>query len=283
MQRRGGYSLAVIIPNYNKEKYLYECVQSILRQTLLPDEIVIVDDCSSDHSRKVIDELKEKSNLIQAIYLEKNGGVSHARNIGLKNSKSEYVTFLDADDFYYNCGKLENEMNLIKENDDNIVAYSQLVFVGAEGMELKMRTPKSAYLSGNIFARLLTGKFVWPAIAKDYCVKKSILEQVGGYNEQRDLYEDFELLLKLAKEHIFLCTYEAGSAYRQVADGLSKRDASEHKRARREIFFDSIDSLPLIMRKKYLFQWRYNKLCTWFQWVCVQPVKNMVKAVLGRK
>ena len=283
MQRRGRYSLAVIIPNYNKEKYLYDCVQSILRQTLLPNEIVIVDDCSSDCSRKVIDELKEKCNLIRAIYLEKNGGVSHARNIGLKNSKSEYVTFLDADDFYYNCCKLENEMNLIKENDDNIVAYSQLVFVGVEGMKLKIRIPKSEYLNGDIFVRLLTGKFTWPAIAKDYCVKKSILVQVGGYNEQRDLYEDFELLLKLAKEHAFLCTYEAGSAYRQVPDGLSKRDASEHKRARREIFFDSIDSLPLIMRKKYLFQWRYNKLCTWFQRVCVQQVKNMVKAVLGRK
>ena len=283
MQERERYSLAVIIPNYNKEKYLYECVLSILRQTLLPNEIIIVDDGSSDHSREIIDKLKEEYDLIQAVFLEKNGGVSRARNIGLKTSRSEYVTFLDSDDFYYNYNKLENEMNLIKKIGDDIVAYSQLVFVGAEGIKLEMRTSKAEYLNGDIFARLLTGKFTWPAIAKDYCIKKSILVQLGGYNEQRDLYEDFELLLKLAKEHPFLCTYEEGSAYRQVQDGLSKRVASEHKKARQEIFLNSIESLPFVMRHKYTFQWKYNRLYTWFQGVCVQPVKNMVKAVLGRK
>ena len=96
------YSLAVIIPNYNKEKYLNKCIESVLNQSLQPDEIIVVDDVSTDNSRTILKELQDKHAIVRAIFLEQNGGVSNARNVGLMNAETEYVTFLDSDDYYFN-------------------------------------------------------------------------------------------------------------------------------------------------------------------------------------
>ncbi len=98
-------SLTVIIPNYNNEKYIGKCIKSVLSQSLLPDEIIIVDDCSTDSSKQIIKEFAENNARIKPFFLEENGGVSHARNYGIKRSEGEYITFLDADDYYCNKKK----------------------------------------------------------------------------------------------------------------------------------------------------------------------------------
>lgn len=283
MQGYKRYSLAVIIPNYNKEKYLYECVQSVFRQTLLPDEVIIVDDCSADMSRDIIEKLRSENRNLTAIYLEKNGGVSHARNVGLHHANTEFITFLDADDYYLNDKKLENEMGLIKKSNEDIIAYSQFRLANSDGtVRDKIILKKSDYLTGNIFRRLLIGKFSWPAMVRDYCVKKSILVDLGGYNEERNLYEDFELLLKLAKGTRFLCTYESGTAYRQLDNSLSKRDMAEHNRVRAEIFDEMLKPLPKWKRVLYIFQKNWQDLCVFFEINIVQKLKAMVKTVIGR-
>lgn len=281
MHENEEYSLTVIIPNYNKQKYLYECVQSVFRQTLRPEEVIIVDDFSSDNSRCVIEKLCEEHKAINAIYLEKNGGVSHARNIGLHCAKTQYVTFLDSDDFYVNPKKLENEMELIKKNGKNIVAYSQVVLAEDDGtLEKRIKVNKKDYLTGNIFRKVLIGKFRWPSLARDYCVKKSILENLGGYNENRNLYEDLEVLLKLSKDNFFLCTYEDGSAYRQLKNGLSQRDLSEHRRVRAEIFNEMIVSFPVWKKIMYIFQKKWQEFCRWVVVNCFWRTKRIVKVIL---
>ena len=103
-------TLAVIIPNYNKELYIEKCLESVFKQTLQPDQIIIVDDCSSDKSRDIIHTLAVQHKRINPIYLDENRGVSNARNIGAEYANTDYVTFLDSDDLYYNPDKLKNEM-----------------------------------------------------------------------------------------------------------------------------------------------------------------------------
>ncbi|MCM1540478.1 MAG: glycosyltransferase family 2 protein [Blautia sp.] len=241
--KRNQDALTVIIPNYNKEKYVRECVQSVLNQTFLPDEIVIVDDCSTDSSREIINDLCVENSLVKAIYLDKNAGVSHARNIGLRAAKSNFVTFLDSDDFYANKYKLQNEMALIDKHGADIIAYSKLKFADLDGNIIKQeRFSNRSYLTGNIFFKMLIGKFKFATIARDYCIKRNTLIEIGGYNEDRNLYEDLELLLKLARNHLFFCTYEFGTAYRQVPGGLSKRRLEEHKKARDEIFYENLEA-----------------------------------------
>ena len=90
--------ISVIVPVYRVEKYLGECIDSILSQTYENFELILVDDGSPDNSGKICDEYAEKDKRIRVIHKE-NGGVSSARNLGLDNANGEYVTFIDSDDF----------------------------------------------------------------------------------------------------------------------------------------------------------------------------------------
>lgn len=90
--------ISIIIPVYNVEKYLPECIESVLKQTYENVEILLIDDGSTDNSGKICDEYAEKDTRIKAVHKE-NGGVSSARNKGLDIAQGEYITFIDADDF----------------------------------------------------------------------------------------------------------------------------------------------------------------------------------------
>ena len=89
--------ISIIVPVYKVEKYLCECVDSILAQTYENFELILVDDGSPDNSGKICDEYAEKDKRIKVIHKE-NAGVSSARNTGLDNAKGEYITFIDSDD-----------------------------------------------------------------------------------------------------------------------------------------------------------------------------------------
>lgn len=89
--------ISVIIPVYNVEKYLERCLESVINQTYQDLEIILVDDGSTDSSPAICDKYKEKDSRIKVIHKE-NGGLSSARNAGLRISSGEYVGFIDSDD-----------------------------------------------------------------------------------------------------------------------------------------------------------------------------------------
>jgi len=90
--------ISAIVPIYNVEAYLRECVDSILHQTYSNLEIVLVDDGSPDKCPEICDEYAKKDNRVKVIH-QKNGGLAKARNVGLNNATGEYITFIDSDDF----------------------------------------------------------------------------------------------------------------------------------------------------------------------------------------
>lgn len=90
--------ISVIVPIYNVEKYLDKCIGSIVNQTYINLEIILVDDGSPDNCPKLCDEWQKKDDRIKVIH-KTNGGVSKARNIGIKSSNGEFIAFIDADDW----------------------------------------------------------------------------------------------------------------------------------------------------------------------------------------
>ena len=90
--------LSIIVPIYNVEDYLERCIKSILNQTFSDFELILVDDGSTDSSPKICNEFKVKDKRVQVIN-KKKGGVSSARNEGIKIAKGEYIGFVDSDDF----------------------------------------------------------------------------------------------------------------------------------------------------------------------------------------
>lgn len=92
------YKVSVIVPVYNVEQYLSDCLESICRQTLKEIEIIVVNDGSTDNSLSIIKSFQQKYSNIKLIN-KKNGGLSSARNAGIKVATAPYLCFIDSDDF----------------------------------------------------------------------------------------------------------------------------------------------------------------------------------------
>ena len=90
--------ISIIVPVYNVEKYIHQCIDSILLQTFTDFEVLLVDDGASDHSGSICDEYAHRDSRIRVFHQE-NAGVSVARNKGLCEAIGEYVTFVDSDDW----------------------------------------------------------------------------------------------------------------------------------------------------------------------------------------
>ena len=90
--------ISIIVPVYNTEKYLDQCIQSVLAQTYTNWELLLIDDGSSDSSGAICDKYASQDSRIRVLHKD-NGGVSSARNLGLDNAKGEWITFVDSDDW----------------------------------------------------------------------------------------------------------------------------------------------------------------------------------------
>ena len=91
--------VSVIIPVYNVEQYLRQCLDSVINQTFKDIEIIVVNDCSPDNSLQIIKEYQQKDDRIVLVDLKQNGGLSNARNEGINISTGEYIVFVDSDDW----------------------------------------------------------------------------------------------------------------------------------------------------------------------------------------
>ena len=242
-----GNDLTVVIPNFNKSGYIGECVRSIEGQTVRPGRILIVDDASTDGSREIIDGLCEEYDNIKTCFLPENKGVSAARNKGLSLVETPFVTFIDADDIYYEPGKLEREIALINEFGEDSVAYSVTAVLPKDGNVTVSRLKKrSYYLKGNIRFSLLTMR-KWDSVMRDYIVGTKALRDAGGYVEDHSLFEDYELLLKLSEKHRFYCTGSFGTGYRE-GNGISRMREKEHDRIRNEMVRAALQNDGMIYR-----------------------------------
>lgn len=121
--------VSVIIPVYNVEKYLHECLDSVVNQTLKDIEIILIDDGSTDDSLKICEEYKnEYSNIV--LFKQKNSGSGKARNLGIESAKGEFVIFLDSDDYYPENDILETLYKNAKEQGVMICGGSFSVLKG---------------------------------------------------------------------------------------------------------------------------------------------------------
>lgn len=108
--------VSVITPSYNAEKFIQETINSVIGQTLTDWEMIIVDDCSSDGTRSILQKNAATDPRIKVIFLEENSGAAVARNTALNNAKGDFLAFLDSDDLW-KPEKLEKQVAYMQEND----------------------------------------------------------------------------------------------------------------------------------------------------------------------
>lgn len=197
-----GEMVSVIIPTYNRAQLIKRAVVSVLKQTYRDFELIIVDDGSQDETEEIIDKIikETQGDRIRYIKLDRNQGVSHARNVGIQEAKYEYIAFLDSDDEWMPL-KIELQMQKMLNADKEVA----LVFCRMGG---KKRDSEERYvcppenvpkeiLVGNLFSGLLQQNVIG---TPTMLVRKECLKQVGGFKESLRCIEDWEMILRLARK-----------------------------------------------------------------------------------
>lgn len=135
-------AVSVIVPVYNLEKYIGDCIDSVLNQSLKNVELILVDDCSTDHTKEVIKEYIECETSIDIILLEndKNEDAGYSRNKGLDIARGEYLLFLDGDDMLEH-NALERLYNVCKETKADIVNYNYYFFDNNTHKKVEYNSP----------------------------------------------------------------------------------------------------------------------------------------------
>ncbi|UUV20945.1 glycosyltransferase family 2 protein [Paenimyroides aestuarii] len=209
---------SIIIPLYNKEKYIQHTLKSVLNQTFQDFEIIIVNDGSTDQSVALVNEINDVR--IQLIHQE-NQGVSVARNIGIENAHANYICFLDADDFWY--------PHFLQTFNDLIEKYSDYeVFSAAFEVETKWKTFASLYsidasktdLVVNFFDASKKECVIWTSCA---VFKKSVFEHVGNFDTTIKIAQDTDLWIRIGMHYPIVFTWNILAIYKHDAESLSKK------------------------------------------------------------
>jgi len=184
-------SATVIIPTHNRSAYLREAIDSVRRQTFSNWECLVVDDGSTDDTQQVVSEVAAQDPRIRYLYQERSGCPSRVRNSGLDAAQSPLLAFLDDDDIWY-PDKLARQVAIFD-------AFPEvgLVFAKIRKYGLKHQIwPEDRLAARPSFADLLRGNFVPTSTAM---VRRSILDEVGLFNENYLVVEDYDLWLRIAR------------------------------------------------------------------------------------
>ena len=202
---------SVIIPLFNKEKFVENAVKSILEQTFSDFEIIIVEDCSTDNSWDVV--LKINSDKIKIIKHKKNKGLSASRNTGIRNSKANYVTFLDADDVWKST-YLEKIHDLIQQFPDAKLLATNYEELYPNNVIVLPKNKSYNYKKDSIIPDFFEISLTQPLYCScSLCVEKSVFETIGFYDEKITHGEDIDFNIrannrfKLAYSNAVLVTY----------------------------------------------------------------------------
>ena len=187
--------VSVIIPTYNRSVLVKEAVESVLAQTLGDLEVLVIDDGSTDDTRKTIEAIEDKR--VRYFYKE-NGGASSARNLAIRRAAGEYVAFLDSDDLW-EPDYLNTMISAIKENEKYGAAYTTLHQHYTDG-STKKKYRKKHCVSGRITCNFFNVIFVFlPALI----VKKKFLEDCC-FDESLVSSGDIDFILRLTLKTEFL-------------------------------------------------------------------------------
>ena len=239
--------ISVIIPVYNTEKYIDKCINSVLQQDL-ETEIIVVNDGSTDNSKKIIEKYKDK-----IIYLEKeNGGLSDARNYGLKYATGEYVAFLDSDDFIEKDLFLRLEKYIDKKID--IIKF-KIKLVDENYKEIrKIPSPSFECVNGEKAFENLFGLDEFLEVSCGYLYRKEFFKENNFHFEKGMYHEDFGLIplvILKAKTVISLNIY--GYNYLQTQNSITRNlDYSKTLKRANDVlaFYDNMIKAENDFRKK---------------------------------
>jgi hypothetical protein len=225
MQQSNRHRVSVVIPAYNAARFLPEAIDSVRRQTCPVDEIIVVDDGSTDDTKQVIGALGAGITYLR----QANAGVSAARNRGIGIASGEIIAFLDADDCWL-PQKVEHQTRVFAENPRAGLVAADRAEIDAEGNLILDSLFRKQGLH-DLFAGL-NGRPIPDALShlvrinfiptSSAMVRKAALEKVGGFDTTIRYGEDLELWARIAAEYDVICLAQVLIRYRQHGNNATQ-------------------------------------------------------------
>ena len=185
--------ISVIIPTYNRKKYIKRAIDSVIRQSYKPFEIIVIDDGSTDGTYELIKQSYSSSE----ISLEKqiNNGVSSARNKGVKLANGDWIAFLDSDDEWFE-NKLELQVREIKKSKNFMICHTNEIWI-RNGIRVNQMKKHQKY-GGSIFEKCLDMCRISPS---SVMIHRRIFDEIGLFDEDLIICEDYDLWLRISSKY----------------------------------------------------------------------------------
>ena len=247
--------ISIIVPVYNSENFIKDTIKTVENQTYENWELLLVNDCSTDNSKKIIEEYEKKDKRIKLIDLKQNSGAAIARNTGIEMSKGKYIAFLDSDDLWEK-EKLEKQIEFMKKNN-SIFSFTGYEFANENGIG----NGKVVTVPFKInYKQALKNTTIWTSTVI-FDVKKLEKELIKMPNVRRG--QDTATWWKVLKTGIVAYGLnESLSLYRRSNNTLSSNKIKALKRTWN--LYRNVEHLPI-------FASLYN-----FSWYCFNAIKRRI-------
>lgn len=213
---------SVIIPLYNKEKYIEDTLRSVLNQTFQDFEIIIINDGSTDKS---LDEVVKFNDDRITIFKQKNAGVSVARNKGIELAKSKYIALLDADDFWHNNHLLELKKQILQFPDTGLYCNNYQVFYTekvSRPANFNFNFDSEIIIVEDFFKASIINSVAWTSAIG---FSKEKFNKVGGFNTHLKTAQDLDLWIRFALKYKVSFNPVITMSYKlYIYDSLSKSE-----------------------------------------------------------
>ena len=208
-------AVSVILPAYDAEHTVREAVESVLRQSDVDLELLAVDDGSTDRTLDVLSSLHDPRLLVLA---GTNAGPAAARNRGIARARGDVVAFIDADDLWL-PGTLRAHLETFRRIPAAAVAYCWANHVDRNGQYVC--PDRRVAVEGDVYREVLAHNFI--DSVSTVAIRKAALDEVGGFDESLPVIEDWDLYVRLAARHSFVCTRQVLVHYRRSPGSLTSR------------------------------------------------------------
>ncbi len=260
--------ISVIIPVYNVEKYIRQCLNSIIAQTYTNLEIILVDDGSTDNSGKICDEYAKKDNRIKVIH-KQNEGLPSARNVALKVCSGQYVGFVDSDD-HISSDMYEYLYNLITENNADISMCN--MFIEKNEQRIKSNIIDTLYkcVTQEEFFKFPCWRVVWNKLYRSSLLRNFSFTSGISYGE--DTLFLFEVIThsdKMAIGNKQKYYYRENSS--SITHKFNKRNMQYLDIEKRIMDYAKVNNLPQLY--KQALDARMNAAGTWLKQIAEQDIE----------
>lgn len=216
--------VSVIIPVYNVEQYLDECVSKTIHQTYQNIEVVLVDDGSSDSSSDLCNKWEQRDPRIHTIH-KRNGGLSSARNVGINSATGDYIIFLDSDDYFRMPTVIEALINRVTLSNADVLCFNYCkVNNNHEESAAYFRNQNNMPLFHNshLSFKYISNHNLWIACAWNKLIKRELFDDDSLYFIEKITSEDIDWSARLAtKSVIFDFINDCCICYRQRPESIS--------------------------------------------------------------